>query len=81
MDKELNTKMNDDMGEGDLTCSTGTTNLLIGGGVGAYGTTIALTAGYVCPICVIATPLFLGWGGVQKYKYLKNKQKTATPKL
>ena len=81
MDKELNTKINDGVVQGNPPCSTGTTNLLIGGGVGAYGTTIALTAGYVCPICVIATPLFLGWGGVQKYKYLKNKRKTPAPDL
>ena len=51
----------------------GTINLAIGGGFAAYGTTIALTMGAVCPICAVATPLFLGLGGVQRYKYLKSK--------
>ena len=53
--------------------STGNTNLLIGAGFGAYGTTLAVTVGYVCPMCLIITPIFLGMGGVQKYKYLKKK--------
>ncbi len=55
-------------------CQNGTKNLLIGAGFGAYGTTIALTAGTVCPVCIIATPLFLGIGAYQKIKHLKRKK-------
>ncbi|PCJ99149.1 MAG: hypothetical protein COA45_06830 [Zetaproteobacteria bacterium] len=50
----------------------GTTNLLIGGGIGAYGTTMAVSVGYICPFCLIATPLFLGMGAVQRFRYLRN---------
>lgn len=56
---------------------TGTTQLLVGGGIGAYGVTLATTVGYVCPICVIAAPAFLGWGGVQKYLYHKKNSAKA----
>ena len=73
--------MSDDVGaekdevveESCAPCEKGTTNLLIGGGFGAYGTTMVLTIGYACPICMVATPLFLGMGAVQRFKYLKNK--------
>ncbi len=33
-------------------CESGNRDLLIGGGVAAYGTTMAIVAGTVCPICV-----------------------------
>jgi chromate transport protein ChrA len=48
--------------------------LLTGAGIGTYGTTMALTSGFICPVCVVATPLFLGIGGLQRYKHLKNKK-------
>jgi len=57
----------------DAPVETGKVNLMIGGGFAAYGATIATTMGYVCPFCLVATPLFLGLGGVQRYKYLKSK--------
>jgi len=56
---------------------TGTTSLLIGGGIGAYGTTLAVTGGIICPTCVVAAPLFLGWGGVQRYRHLQRKKTDA----
>ena len=55
------------------TSETGTSTLLMGGGVVTYGTTLALTAGYICPVCVVAAPLLLGYGGYQKYKYHTGK--------
>lgn len=57
---------------------TGNVMLAAGGGFAAYGTTMALTASYVCPVCVVATPLLLGYGGYQKYKYLQSKKATET---
>ena len=54
---------------------TGTKNLLYGTGLGAMGTCLALGAGYICPVCVIGTPLLLSIGAVQKYKYTKRKHK------
>ena len=56
--------------------STGTGILLLGGGFGAYGTTLALTTGFVCPVCLVVTPLLLGTGAVLKYKHLKSKNIT-----
>lgn len=74
--------MNDDVeiekGNVEETCSPcekGTTNLLIGGGFAVIGGTLVTTVGFVCPVCTIATPLFLGMGAVQRFKYLKNKSK------
>lgn len=58
----------------------GNTNLLIGGGVAAYGATLATTAGIVCPTCLIAAPLFLGWGAVQKYQIRKVSKDGEHPK-
>ena len=52
---------------------TGTTNMLIGGGIGAYGATTLLAAGFICPTCIIAAPLFLGIGAAQRHAFLKKK--------
>lgn len=79
-ERELNpTDINTDEGQSDqkekatAPVETGKVNLMIGGGFAAYGATIATTMGYICPFCLVATPLFLGLGGVQRYKYLKSK--------
>lgn len=58
--------------------NNGNKNLLIGTGFGAFGSTLVLTAGYVCPFCMVATPLFLGMGAVQKYKHLTQQEKLKT---
>ncbi len=42
--------------------SNSNTMFFAGAGVGAYGTTLAVTAGYVCPMCVVAAPALIGWG-------------------
>lgn len=54
---------------------TGNANLLMGGGVAAYGVTLAVTSSFICPACIIVAPALLAMGGVQKLKYLKSKQK------
>ncbi len=52
---------------------TGNTNLLFGACFGAMGGAMAFGAGFICPACTIGTPLLLGMGAWQKYKYLKYK--------
>lgn len=49
--------------------------VLTGVGIGAYGSLLAASTGFVCPICVVATPLLLGVGGYMKYKEI-TKTKT-----
>lgn len=56
---------------------TGTTNLLIGSGIGAYGLTNFAISGFVCPACLVLTPAFLGFGAYKKYKFLKNKDSSS----
>lgn len=51
----------------------GNAYLLGGVGLGAFGSTLALGANFVCPVCLIGTPFLLGYGGWQKYKYLRDK--------
>ena len=48
--------------------------LIAGAGLGTLGTTLAVTTSFVCPMCMIGTPVLLGIGGWQKYKYLKGKK-------
>lgn len=57
---------------------TGTANLAIGGGFAAYGATLGMVTGSICPVCLIATPIFIGLGGVQKCKYLLSQRKDET---
>ena len=57
---------------------TGNTCLVAGFGIGALGVTGAVTAGAVCPLCVIATPALLGIGAFQKLRYSKNKNQLKT---
>jgi hypothetical protein len=52
--------------------------LLTGAGIGVFGSTLAATTGFVCPVCILATPLFLGYGGYQKYKEICNRSKTSS---
>lgn len=54
---------------------TGNTSLVAGAGIGAYGTAMAVTAGYICPFCVVAAPALLGLGAYQKYKFHKAKKR------
>lgn len=74
--KEDNVMDEQDMSQqiaSERSVEKGHTNLLIGAGFGIYGAVIGMSVGFICPACLIATPLFLGMGGVQRYKYLKNK--------
>ena len=57
-----------------VSSETGNTMLLAGGGFAAYGTTMAVAVGTVCPVCIVATPLLLGVGAYQKYKHVKAKK-------
>lgn len=50
---------------------TGTAELLAGGALGVYGAGTLITAGAICPTCVIFAPALLAWGGYKKYKSLK----------
>lgn len=53
---------------------TGNAYLIGGACLGAYGVTVATATGLVCPMCLIGTPLLLGYGGWQKYKFMKEKK-------
>jgi hypothetical protein len=44
------------------------TCLIAGAGIGAFGAASALTAGAVCPLCLIATPALLGLGAYKHYR-------------
>ena len=46
--------------------------LLMGGGVGVYGATLAAATGVVCPTCVIIAPALIGAGVYKKMKSKKN---------
>lgn len=54
---------------------TGTTSIVVGGGFGLYGTSLFAATGTICPACLIATPLLLSVGVVQRHFFLKNKTK------
>ena len=47
----------------------GTSNLIIGSGVGAYGALSLVLTGAVCPACIVITPTLLGYGAYQRYKF------------
>lgn len=49
----------------------GNLELAAGAGIGAYGTAMAITAGFVCPACVIAAPALLGAGLYKRHKAKK----------
>lgn len=72
MDKKTDHKADERATSGPV--SSGKTNLIIGGGIGAYGTTLALTVGYICPVCVVAAPAFLGVGAWQTLKARADKK-------
>ena len=42
-----------------------------GVGIGAWGTTLAVTTAHVCPFCVVAAPAFIGCGIYKKKKSQK----------
>ena len=52
----------------------GTTSLLLGAGVGTYGTTMFLASGFICPACVFVAPTLLGVGAYQRKKYNDKKK-------
>ncbi len=62
----------------DEGMDTGTTNLAIAGGIGVYGGSIFATSGIICPACIIAAPLFLGIGAMQRRKFLKKQAEKET---
>ncbi len=49
------------------------TCLATGAGVGAYGVGVKLSAGYFCPLCLIAAPAFLGVGVYKRWKAKQRK--------
>jgi hypothetical protein len=51
------------------TPEKGTSTLLLGAGVGTYGTVNFTLAGFVCPACIVLTPVLLGYGAYQRYKF------------
>ena len=57
----------------DEGVDNGATNMMIGGGIGAYSAATFLAAGAICPACIIAAPLFLGIGAAQRHTFLKKK--------
>lgn len=57
----------------DEGMDTGTTNLAIAGGIGVYGGSIFAASGVICPACIIAAPLFLGIGAMQRKAFLKKQ--------
>ncbi len=60
------------------TTENGNTFLIAGGASAAYGTSMALAASYVCPVCVVAAPALLGLGAYQRYKYNKAHKQPQT---
>ena len=54
----------------------GTSNLLLGSGVGAYGAVTLAATGAICPTCLILTPALLGYGVYQRYKFNKKQEDT-----
>ena len=52
--------------------------LATGAAVGTFGTAAALLAGFVCPVCTVATPLLLGGGVVKKLQERRRKQTPQT---
>jgi len=57
----------------DQAIDKGTGNLLVGAGVGTYGTAMFVTSGIVCPACVFVAPALLGIGAYQRHKYNKSQ--------
>jgi len=45
-------------------------NVTLAGGVGlgAFGVASAIAGGAVCPLCVVAAPALLGYGGYLRYR-------------
>lgn len=46
--------------------------LLMGGGVGAYGATLAVVTGTICPTCIIIAPALIGAGIYKKLRKNNN---------
>ena len=65
--------------EGCSPCEKGTNNLLLGAGVGAYGTATFVATGAVCPACIVLAPALLGYGAYKRMKF-NQKQKAVTDK-
>jgi hypothetical protein len=63
--------------EGCSPCEKGTGNLLLGAGVGTYGTVTFVTTGVVCPACIILTPALLGYGAYKRMKFNRKKKPTS----
>lgn len=67
-------------GTGGVWDSTSGNEMLVtGAAVGTFGTAAALLAGFVCPVCTVATPLLLGGGVVKKLQERKRKPTPETP--
>ncbi len=65
---------------GGVWDSTSANEMLVtGAAVGTFGTAAALLAGFVCPVCTIATPLLLGGGVVKKLQEKKRRKQNPQP--
>ncbi len=65
----------------NTTSETGTSNLLIGSGVGVYGAATLAATGAVCPTCLIVAPALLGYGAYQRYKSKKIQKEQSEDKV
>ena len=63
--------------QGCSPCEKGTNNLLLGAGVGAYGTATFLATGAVCPTCIVIAPALLGYGAYKRIKFNQKKREEA----
>lgn len=50
------------------------TCLAAGAGITALGVGSAMTAGAVCPLCIVAAPALLGYGAWKRYKAGQSKE-------
>ena len=55
-------------------CEKGTNDLLLGAGVGAYGTATFIATGAVCPACIIIAPALLGFGAYKRMKFNQKRK-------
>lgn len=59
----------------------GTTELIMGAGLGTYGTTAFLTTGFLCPACMLIAPALLGVGAYKRMKFVQTELNADTKKI
>lgn len=75
-DKEPDKKSADNT-DGCSPCEKGTTDFLMAGGVGVYGTGYFAVTGAMCPACVVIIPALVGVGAYKRIRYNKKKNPDA----